>query len=60
MSTLLPVRTKTLKPNIQLGFDLYIQLPTKLVRFAHANDDVPNFRFDRLNEKKVRKLFRKS
>ena len=53
----LPVRLTTLKPDIELGFDLYVQLPHKMVRYVAAEFDIEIERIQNLKSKKVRKLF---
>lgn len=53
----LPVRLKTLKSDIDLGFELYIQLPHKMVLYAKNDSVLEQSRMDALKDKKVRKLF---
>ena len=53
----LPIRVSTLKSDIKLGFDVYIQLPHKLLLYARGLDDIEAHRIKYLKGKKVRKLF---
>ncbi len=53
----LPIRLSTLKGSIQLGFDVYVQLPHKLLLFARGDDDIEDHRIKSLKKKKVRKLY---
>lgn len=52
----LPVRLSTLKPSIELGFDLYLQLPHKTIKYISSIDEIENLQIDNLKSKKVRKL----
>lgn len=53
----LPVRISTLKEGIPLGFDLYIELPHRLLMFVRGDYDVEADRLSSLKSKKVRKLY---
>jgi HD-GYP domain-containing protein (c-di-GMP phosphodiesterase class II) len=53
----LPVRLKTLKGGVVLGFDLYIKLPHKTLRYIRNDDDIDDDRISGLKNKKVRKLY---
>ena len=53
----LPVRLSTLKPSIQLGFNLYLQLPHKTIKYIASVDDIEIIQIENLKLKKVRKLF---
>ncbi|MBT4791923.1 MAG: HD domain-containing protein [Halobacteriovoraceae bacterium] len=53
----LPIRVSTLKSDIQLGFDVYIQLPHKVLMYVRGDDDIEPHRIGYLKEKKVRKLY---
>lgn len=53
----LPVRLKTLKSDLDLGFEVYLQLPHKMVLYAKSDSVLDQSRMDALKEKKVRKLY---
>ncbi len=53
----LPIRVSTLKSGIQLGFNVYVQLPHKILLYARDVDDIEATRIKYLKGKKVRKLF---
>ena len=53
----LPIRLSTLKSSIQLGFDVYVQLPHKTLLYARGEDDLEDHRLKSLKKKKVRKLY---
>lgn len=53
----LPVRVSTLKQGVPLGFDLYIELPHKLLMYVRGDYDIEQERIQSLKSKKVRKLF---
>ena len=53
----LPIRVTTLKSDIELGFDVYVKLPHKILLYARASDDIESYRIKYLKGKKVRKLF---
>jgi HD-GYP domain-containing protein (c-di-GMP phosphodiesterase class II) len=53
----LPIRVSTLKSDVKLGFDVFIQLPHKVLLYARGDDDVEGHRIQYLKDKKVRKLF---
>lgn len=53
----LPVRLSTLKEDITLGFDLYLQLPHKTIKYIDSNDIIEIERISNLKAKKVRKLY---
>ena len=55
--TYLPVRLSTLKQSIPLGFDLYLQLPHKIIKYVNNDDFIENEQIVSLKSKKVRKLF---
>lgn len=53
----LPVRVSTLKASIELGFDLYLQLPHKTIKYISSQYDIESDQIANLKSKKVRKLF---
>lgn len=53
----LPIRLTTLKGQIKLGFNVYVQLPHKVLLYAKSDDDIEDYRLKYLKKKKVRKLF---
>lgn len=53
----LPIRISTLKSGVSLGFDVYVQLPHKLLIYARGDDDIEQHRLGYLKSKKVRKLY---
>lgn len=53
----LPVRLSTLKKDIQLGFDLYLQLPHKTIKYVDSVDHIEQERISNLKSNKVRKLY---
>lgn len=53
----LPIRLSTLRSEIELGFNVYVQLPHKILLYARAIDDLENYRIGYLKKKKVRKLY---
>lgn len=53
----LPIRVSTLKSEVQLGFDVYVQLPHKILLYARGDDDIEDHRIKYLKGKKVRKLY---
>jgi len=53
----LPIRVSTLKSDIKLGFDIYVQLPHKTLLYARGQDDIESHRIGYLKNKKVRKLY---
>lgn len=53
----LPIRLSTLKSEIKLGFNVYVQLPHKILLYARGNDDIEFHRIGYLKKKKVRKLY---
>lgn len=53
----LPVRLKTLKADLSLGFQLYLQLPHKMILYAVEDSILEQSRMDALKSKKVRKLY---
>jgi HD-GYP domain-containing protein (c-di-GMP phosphodiesterase class II) len=57
MKGYLPIRTSTLKKDQKLGFDLFIQLPHKLIHYIRSEDDIEESRLKNLKKKKVRKLY---
>jgi HD-GYP domain-containing protein (c-di-GMP phosphodiesterase class II) len=57
MKGYLPIRTSTLKKDLQLGFDLYIKLPSKVLHYFRADDDIEQDRLDSLKSRKIRKLY---
>lgn len=57
MSSRLPVRVKTLKQDITLGFGLYLQLPHKTIKYIHEEDSIAENQISNLKTKKVRKLY---
>lgn len=52
----LPVRLSTLRQSITLGFDLYLQLPHKIIKYIDNNDFIEKDQINSLKSKKVRKL----
>lgn len=56
-SNFLPIRVSTLKGGVNLGFDIYIELPHKLLMYVRGNYDIEQHRIESLRSKKVRKLF---
>lgn len=53
----LPIRVSTLKSEIKLGFDVYVQLPHKILLYVRGDDDLEGHRIVYLKNKKVRKLY---
>jgi len=53
----LPIRVSTIKSGIKLGFDVYVQLPHKVLKYAQGLDDIESHRILYLKDKKVRKLY---
>jgi HD-GYP domain-containing protein (c-di-GMP phosphodiesterase class II) len=53
----LPIRVTTLKGQVKLGFDIYVQLPHKVLLYARGTDDIEDHRLKYLKKKKVRKLY---
>lgn len=53
----LPVRVSTLRPDIILGFDLFIELPHKHIKYFRGEDSIDSERLVSLKVKKVRKLY---
>ena len=53
----IPVRISTLKPQIPLGFNVYVQLPHKYVLYVRAGGDLEEISIKRFKKKKVKKLF---
>ncbi len=53
----LPIRVSTIKSEIELGFDVYVQLPHKVLLYARGADDIEAHRIKYLKTKKVRKLY---
>ena len=53
----LPIRLSTLRPEIKLGFNVYVQLPHKVLLYARSADDIEVHRIGYLKKKKVRKLY---
>jgi HD-GYP domain-containing protein (c-di-GMP phosphodiesterase class II) len=53
----LPVRISTLKNDVVLGFDLYLQLPHKTIKYVLAEDSVEESKLKSLKERKIRKMF---
>jgi response regulator RpfG family c-di-GMP phosphodiesterase len=53
----LPIRVTTLKGQVRLGFNVYVQLPHKILLYAAGMDDIEDHRIKYLKKKKVRKLF---
>lgn len=53
----LSIRLNTLKPDISLGFDLFIKLPSKYIHYINSNDSIDTDVIDRLKTKKVRKVY---
>lgn len=52
-----PIRVGTLRPNLQLGFDLYVKVGKKNIHYVHLQDAIDASQLDRLKAKKVRKLY---
>lgn len=57
MDDYIPVRLKTIRPDSQIHFDLYIKIGEKFVHYIRNNDSIEKPRMDNLKSKKVRKLF---
>lgn len=57
MDDYIPVRLKTIRPDSQIHFDLYIKIGSKFVHYVRNNDSIEKPRWDNLKSKKVRKLF---
>ena len=53
----LPIRVTTLKGQVKLGFNVYVQLPHKVLLYARSTDDIEEHRLKYLKNKKVRKLY---
>lgn len=53
----LPIRLSTLKGELKLGFNVYVQLPHKVLLYARSEDDIDIHRIGYLKKKKVRKLY---
>jgi HD-GYP domain-containing protein (c-di-GMP phosphodiesterase class II) len=53
----LPIRIKTLKSDVSLGFELFLQLPHKYVLYINPEDTVNQERLDSLKDKSVRKVY---
>ena len=53
----LPIRLSTLKSELKLGFNVYVQLPHKILLYARGDDDIETHRIGYLKRKKVRKLY---
>lgn len=58
MSTdFVPIRLKTLEPEIPLGFTVYIKLPSRYIKYIQSGDEFDTARYKRLKKQKVRKLY---
>ncbi len=57
MENFVTIRTKTLKPEIRLGFNVYIKVGKRNLLYTRAEDDFDEERLKSLNEKKVKKLY---
>lgn len=57
MDDYIPVRLKTIRPDSQIHFDLYVKIGQKFVHYIRNNDEIEKNRIDNLKSKKVRKLF---
>lgn len=53
----LPIRVTTLKSQVKLGFNVYVQLPHKIILYESGDHDIDDHRIKYLKGKKVRKLF---
>lgn len=53
----LPIRVKTLKSDVSLGFELFLKLPHKFILYFDAQDGIDDSRLIGLKDKNVRKLF---
>jgi HD-GYP domain-containing protein (c-di-GMP phosphodiesterase class II) len=52
-----PIRTMTLKPEVNLSFDVYVKILDKFVMYLKVGDALEQKRLENLKEKKVRQLF---
>lgn len=52
-----PVRTSTLKPDVQLTFEVYVKIQDRYVLYIRKGDDLRAQRLDNLKKQKVRQLF---
>ena len=52
-----PIRVGTLRPDLELGFDLYIEVGSKKIHYFRPQDAVAVEQIQRLKAKKVRKLY---
>lgn len=52
-----PIRVTTLKPGVDLPFDIYIKLKTKYLLYFNGGDDINEGRILKLRDKKVKQLF---
>jgi HD-GYP domain-containing protein (c-di-GMP phosphodiesterase class II) len=52
-----PIRLSTLKPGVDLPFDIYIKLKTRYLMYMKGGDDINESRIDNLKTKKIKQLF---
>lgn len=52
-----PIRTSTLKSDVQLTFEVYIKIQDRYVLYIRKGDDLRLQRFENLRKQKVRQLF---
>ncbi len=52
-----PIRLRTLVPNVPLTFDIYIKLSERYLLYVRSGDDIELQRLQRLQSKKVKQLF---
>lgn len=54
---LIPVRTATLRPNVMLGFDIYLRISGKHLLYIKRVDNIEDHRLNNLHFKNVRQVF---
>lgn len=54
---LIPIRTATLRPNVMLGFDIYLRISGKHLLYIKRVDNIEIDRLDNLHKKLVRQVF---
>lgn len=57
MENYISVRLNTIKTNLELGFNLYIKLPSKYIHYIKSSDSLDDEVKKNLKSKKIRKLF---
>lgn len=54
---LIPIRTATLRPNVMLGFDIYLRISGKHLLYVKRVDNIDDNRLNNLHQKNVREVF---